>query len=204
MALKSVGRSEKSSQTKNIKEVTHDEASDEEYDDDELSPITKRFQHLIRKKNIFSGIRDDFKESNSGSKDQDGYYNYKKPGHYIVECPNLQKDKSRKESFQKKNFRSKFKKILMATWEELDNEEEDEEAKLALMASTFLESKDIKQVFSNHSKSDLSTLCHDLVERCQQKSRHIKTLKKQCDLLKDKLNLSKEELKNLKKNKFLQ
>ncbi|KAI5391308.1 hypothetical protein KIW84_076231 [Lathyrus oleraceus] len=51
----------------------------------------------------------------------------------------LQKDKSKKESFQRNNFKSKFKKILMATWEELYNEEEadKEEANLALMTSTF-------------------------------------------------------------------
>ncbi|KAI5402347.1 hypothetical protein KIW84_050094 [Lathyrus oleraceus] len=52
---------------------------------------------------------------------------------------------------------------------------EDEEANLALMASTFSnsefevdfesESEHAEHVLSNLSKSDLSTLCHDLIER---------------------------------------
>lgn len=80
---------------------------------------------------------------------------------------------------------------------------EHEEANLALIASTFSnleseadsdsESADTEHVLSNLSKSDLSAMCHDLIERCQQKAKHIKTLKKQYDLLKDELNLSKEK-----------
>lgn len=93
----------------------HNETSDEETDDDELAFIIKIFKYLSRKKNILSGKRDNFKGSTSGSKDQDGYYNCKKPGHFIAECSYLQKDKSKKESFQKKNFRSKFKKSLVET-----------------------------------------------------------------------------------------
>lgn len=56
------------------------------------------------------------------------------------------------------------------------------------MASTFLDSKseassdsdseDIEEVFSKLSKSDLITLCQDLMEICQQKARHMKILKK--------------------------
>lgn len=67
-------------------------------------------------------------------------------------------------------------KSLMVTWEEPDSEGEDEEANLALMASTFSdsesdagsksESKDTEPVFSNISESYLSTLCHNLMERC--------------------------------------
>lgn len=71
----------------------------------------------------------------------------------------------------------------MATWEEIDSEGEDEESNLALMTSTFSDSEaeagsdskseDTKHVFFNLCKSDLSTLCHDLMERCQQKAKHI-------------------------------
>lgn len=131
------GRYKKSSQTKNLKETTHDEASDEESDVDELVFIIKRFQILARKKNKFSGRRDGFKGSSFRSKDHDDCYNYKKYDHFIVECPDLQTDKIRKECFPNNNFISKFKKSFMATWEELDNEREDGEANIALMASTF-------------------------------------------------------------------
>ncbi|XP_050919270.1 uncharacterized protein LOC127136792 [Lathyrus oleraceus] len=96
---------------------------------------------MARKKNKFSGKRYGFKGSSSGSKDQDDCYNCRKPGHFIVECPDFQKDKGIKESFQKNNFKNKFKKSLMETWEELDNEGEGEKAILTLMASTFSDSK---------------------------------------------------------------
>lgn len=65
VALKCVRGYEKSSQK--LKEATHDEDSDEESDDDELKFINKRFKYLARKKNIFSGKRDNFKGSNSGN-----------------------------------------------------------------------------------------------------------------------------------------
>lgn len=100
----------------------------------------------------------------------------------------FKRKKIKNESFQKNNLRSKFKRSPVATWEELGNKGEDEEVNLAFMASTFLnsefgvdsdsESEDTEHVFYNLSKYNLSTLCHDLMERCQQKVRHIKTLKK--------------------------
>lgn len=126
VALKSVGESQKSSQ--NIKEATHGEVSDEEYDDDELAFIIKRFKYLARKKNIFSSKKHNFKGSSSGSKDQNGFYSCKRPGHFIVECLGLQKDKRKDQSFHKNKFISNFKKNLMAIWEELDNEEEDKKS----------------------------------------------------------------------------
>lgn len=52
-----------------------------------------------------------------------GCFNYKNHGHFIVEFQELQKDKTKKGSFQKDNFRNRFKKSLMETWEELNNEE---------------------------------------------------------------------------------
>ena len=96
----------------------------------------------------------------------------------------------------------------METWDELDNEEDsekdEERANLALMDSTFSdsesgdgsdsESKDTEHVIYKLSKSNQSTLCHSLMERRRQKARHMKTLNKQYDLLKDKLNLSKEKI----------
>lgn len=85
----------------------------------------------------------------------------------------------------------------MAAWEELDNEGEDEEANLALMASTFSDSEfevgsNSKSEDTNHaifklSISDLDTLCHDFMEKCQQKARHVKMITKQYDLLKDEM-----------------
>jgi len=68
--------------------------------------------------------------------DHKGYFNCKKLGHFICDFPELQKDKSKKENTKKDNFRIRVKKCLMLTWEGLDEETDEEEANLALMAST--------------------------------------------------------------------
>jgi len=52
--------------------------------------------------------------------------NCKKPGHFIADCPDLQKEKSKKTSkkptFKSNKFRKQIKQSLMATWEDLDSE----------------------------------------------------------------------------------
>ncbi|KAI5417275.1 hypothetical protein KIW84_042043 [Lathyrus oleraceus] len=164
-----------SSQTKKLKEATHDETSDEEFDDDELAFIIIIFRQLARRKIIFSSKIDNFKGSRSGSKDRDGCFNCNKPSHFIVECLDLHRDKRKKENFQKNNFKGKFNKSLMETWEELDNEGEDEKANLALMALILSDSKfevgfdskseNTTHVLSKLSISDLGALCHDFMER---------------------------------------
>ncbi|KAI5432241.1 hypothetical protein KIW84_036112 [Lathyrus oleraceus] len=53
-----------------------------------------------------------------------GCFNCQNPSHFIVDYLELQKDKAKKGSFQKNNFRNKFKKSIMETWDKLDNEEE--------------------------------------------------------------------------------
>ncbi|KAI5398359.1 hypothetical protein KIW84_063955 [Lathyrus oleraceus] len=65
-----------------------------------------------------------FRGSSSREKkdDQKGCFNCKKPGHFIAECPELQKDKPKNGRFLKDSFENKFKKIPMTTWDELDNE----------------------------------------------------------------------------------
>lgn len=115
MALNSVGRSEKSSKD-----------SSEESDNDEIYSIIKSFQHFTKNKNTFYGRSGGFKGSSSrGDKvDQRGSFNCQKPNHFIDDCPGLQKENIKKESFQKNNFIRKLKKSPMATREELDNEEE--------------------------------------------------------------------------------
>ncbi|MCI63170.1 serine/threonine protein kinase SRPK1, partial [Trifolium medium] len=69
--------------------------------------------------------------------DQKNCFNCKKPGHFIADCPELSsKEKSKRSSSKKENFKNKIKKSLMATWEDLDkmsdDEVEEEEANLAL------------------------------------------------------------------------
>ena len=100
----------------------------------------------------------------------------------------------------------------METWNELDDDDEEadnneEEANLALMASTFsyteskvnlnLDSNDANEVFSKLSRSDLITFCQDLMDKCQEKARHMKILKNQYDLLKDELKASQNKYESL-------
>ncbi|KAI5389784.1 hypothetical protein KIW84_075186 [Lathyrus oleraceus] len=77
------------------------------------------------KKKKFSGRSSGFRGSSSrdNKDDQKGCFKCKKSDHFIVECPEQQKDKEKKRSFQKDNFINKFKKSFMATWDELGKEE---------------------------------------------------------------------------------
>ncbi|KAI5415510.1 hypothetical protein KIW84_040799 [Lathyrus oleraceus] len=143
MALKSIWRSEKSSQTWEQKEATQDESSDEDFDDDKMEFIIKTFQYLSSKNRRFSSKKYGFKGTSSieNKDDQKGCFNFQKPDHFIDGCLDLQKDKTKKKNFQKNNFRSKFNQSPMATWDEFDDKEEadkiKEEDNLALVASTF-------------------------------------------------------------------
>ncbi|KAI5397352.1 hypothetical protein KIW84_063243 [Lathyrus oleraceus] len=97
----------------------------------------------------------------------------------LLNVQNYKKDKSKKGRFQKDIFKNKFKKSLMETWDELDNEEDfikdEEEANLAFMVVTYSEAKsnsksgsdsdEENEVFSKISRSDLITLIQDLSGR---------------------------------------
>lgn len=149
--------------------------------------MSKKNKRFCRKSSGFRG---------SGSRekkdDHKGYFNCKKPGHFIVECPELQKDNPKKGSFKKYSFKNIFKKSLMTTWDELDNEEEykkdEEKANLALMDITSSEAKSefdygseydkYDEVFSKLSRSDIITFVQELIGRCHEKARHMKILKK--------------------------
>jgi len=60
--------------------------------------------------------------------DQKGCFNCKKPRHFIVDCPDLHKekskDKSKKSTFKSNKIKKQIKQSLMATWEDLDSESE--------------------------------------------------------------------------------
>ena len=86
--------------------------------------LSNKLGYLARKNMKFLSKRGGYKSSKK--EDQKGCFNCKKPGHFIVDCPNLQKekskDKSKKSSFSLRKFRKQIKKSLMATWEDLDSE----------------------------------------------------------------------------------
>ena len=83
--------------------------------------------------------------------DEKGFFNCKKSGHFIVECPDLQKekskDKSMKSTFKSKKIKKQIKQSLLATSADLDSESEsdkddaDEDAKVAVVLVATVTSK---------------------------------------------------------------
>lgn len=105
-------------------EAFDEEVSDGDSDDEEMAFIIRRFQQLTKRNKRFSGRSSGFKGSSSKYKanDHNNCFNYKKPGHFKVDCLDLHKDKPNKGSFHKDGFVSKFKKSIIVTWDELENE----------------------------------------------------------------------------------
>ena len=86
-----------------------------------MAMLSNRLQYLAKKNKRFLSRS----SGNKGSrKEEKGCFNCKKTGHFIAECPDLQKDKSKKPIFKSNTFKKQIKKSLMATWEDLDNESE--------------------------------------------------------------------------------
>ncbi|XP_050915307.1 uncharacterized protein LOC127130322 [Lathyrus oleraceus] len=180
LTLKSSGKSVKAPKIWKSEEVSQSEAFEEDSDNDDITFIIKRFQYLVKKNNILCGISNVLRgpSSRDNKDDQKGFFNYKKSDHFIVECPELQKDKAKKGSFQKNRFRKRFKKSLTATWDELNNEEDfekyEEHDSLDFMALTSSEEgsgsdysseSEDDAVFSELSRSNLITSIQDLMSR---------------------------------------
>src|ERR1044072_612855 len=138
VALRSSSKKDKVLQSEEESEEFDEESSDE----DELSLMSKRLNKLWKQRQSkFRGLRRTKGrfESASGQKknmDKDNVicYECKEPGHYRNECPKLKRDK-----------KSDKKKVLMATWDDSDSEEEvsgDEQTARALMATTNVDSED--------------------------------------------------------------
>src|SRR4030067_1129914 len=166
IALKSKGKEVKALKAAESEEESSEE-DHEDSEDEELALLTRRFQRWAGKNKKFSRSSNS-KGSGVKKEEQKSYYNCKKPGHFIADCPDMQKDKSKKKSSRSSTFKSKFRKSLMAAWDELDRDaesekEEDEEANLALMAiassgtksESESESEDEDEVYSEIPKSEL-------------------------------------------------
>jgi len=106
---------------------SEDESPDGDSDEDpteKMAMLSNKLEYLARKNRKFLSKKGGYKSSTK--EDQKGCFNCKKTGHFIVECPDLQKekskDKSKKASFNTRKFRKQIKKSLMETWEDLDSE----------------------------------------------------------------------------------
>lgn len=95
----------------------------EGFDEDKITFFSKRFQHLYKKKR--SPRRDNGAKGSSSRENKDEpkvCLNYEKRCHFVVECPDLQTDKPKKESNKKETFKKNVKKSLMTTCKCLDAE----------------------------------------------------------------------------------
>ena len=106
---------------------SEDESPDGDSDEDpteKMVMLSNKLEYLARKNRKFLSKKGGYKSSKK--EDQKGCFNCKKTGHFIAECPDLQKEKSKgkskKASFNTRKFRKQIKKSLMATWEDIDIE----------------------------------------------------------------------------------
>jgi len=110
IALKSRG---KSSKALNALESEEESTSEDSEEDPEIvqkmAMLSNKLQYLAKKNKRFLSRSSNHKSSR---KEEKGCFNCKKTGHFIAECPDLQKDKSKDKS-KKPTFKSnKFKKQI--------------------------------------------------------------------------------------------
>jgi len=107
IVLPSKGKSSKALKVIEPEEESPDGDSDEN-PAEKMAMLSNRLQYLAKKNKKFLSRRSSYKGSRK--EDQKGCFNCKKPGHFIVDCPDLQKKKS-KEKSKKSTFKlNKFKK----------------------------------------------------------------------------------------------
>jgi len=127
IALKSRGKPTKALNALESEEESTSEDSDEDPTIvKEMAMLSNRLQYLAKKNKKFMSRGSSHKSSRK--EDQKGCFNCNKTGHFIADCPDLQKEKSKEKSkkpvFKSNKFKKQIKNNLMATWEDLGNESE--------------------------------------------------------------------------------
>jgi hypothetical protein len=117
--LPSKGKSSKALKVNESEEESPGGDSDED-PAEKMAMLSSKLQYLAKKNRKFLSRRSSHKSSKK--EDQKGCFKCKKPGHVIADCPDLQKEKSKKPTFKSNNFRKQIKQSLMATWDDLDSE----------------------------------------------------------------------------------
>jgi len=116
IALPSKGKSSKAFKVIEFEDESPDGDSDED-PTEKMAMLSNKLEYLAKKNRKFLSKRGGYKSSKK--EDQKGCFHCKKPGHFIAECPDLQKekskDKSKKSSFNSRKFRKQIKKSLTAT-----------------------------------------------------------------------------------------
>jgi len=119
--VKSIALPSKRKSSKAFKVIeSEDESPDGDSDEDpteKMVMLSNKLEYLAKKNIKFLSKKCGYKSFKK--EDQKGCFNCKKPGHFIAECPDLQKeklkDKSKKSSFNSRNFRKQIKRSLVAT-----------------------------------------------------------------------------------------
>ena len=188
IALKPKGKSSKALKANEFEDESPVGGYEEDSEAEEMIMLSKRLQYLAKKNKRFLNISSGYKGSSSKKENQKGCFNCKKPGHFIVDCLDLQKNNLKKTNFKSSNFRKRIKKSMMATWDDLDNESESkkdeakEEANLALVATTAsyaeseTNSEDENELYSNLTRSELIDFVKELLSHYQTRSKELKSV----------------------------
>jgi hypothetical protein len=213
LALPATSGSSKALKAKVVESEAEESSADDQEegsDDDVFALLSKKFQKWTMRKSRNSGRSSGSKGSGyrgSGNKDKKddskNCFNCHKPGHFIADCPEL----STKGKGSKSTFKNRVKKSLLATWEDVNNlsddEAEDAEANLALMATAEsesdvesdaeLETDDIEQVISKLSNTQISKALKDTMMKYMDKSKELELFKQKFNMLNDKVNHIQED-----------
>jgi len=160
---------------------------------EKMAMLSNKLEYLAKKNMKFLSKKGSYKSFKK--EDQKGCFNCKKPGHFIAECPDLQKekskDKSKKSSFNSRKFRKQIKKSLMATWEDLDSEsgskkekaEDETNVAVGLVATLTSEaepdsdSEDENEVYSKIPKEELFESLKELLTHFELRTNELRDLK---------------------------
>ena len=174
---KSIALPFKGKSSKALKVIkSEDESPDGDSDEDpavveKMVMLSNKLQYLAKKNKKFFNRRSGYK----GSKKEDRKicFNCKKLGHFIADCLDLQKEKSKEKSkkptFKSSKFGKQIKQSLLATQEDLDSEygsdkeEAEDEANVAMRlvatvtseAEPESDSEDENEVYSKIPREEL-------------------------------------------------
>ncbi|KAK2423877.1 gag-protease polyprotein [Trifolium repens] len=184
-------------------------------DDDVFALLSKKFQQWsVRKGKNFPSRGFGSRNNTSKEKKDDtkNCLNCHKPGHFMADCPELNsKGKGRKST-----IKNKAKKSLMATWEdinELSEDEDSEEANLALMATgesdnendSESDTEDVDEVISKMTSTQMAKTLKDAMVKYMEKLSELDFCKQKLKLLNENINQTQANYqKSLKTIKVLE
>ncbi|GAV93100.1 hypothetical protein CFOL_v3_36478, partial [Cephalotus follicularis] len=182
------------------------EVSESEEDGD-VALITSQFKRFLKSQKGKKTFKKNFPQDEEPSKrEEPTCYEYKKPGHFKNEWPNLKK----KEQFKKKNEYSKKKKAMVATWSDSDSSSSEEESDEEVAHIAFMTIEDEEENKVNFTFYELQNAYEKLYVEYENVCLKNKTLKKnamstskEIDNLKSENSKYLNEIESLKsKNNF--